>query len=135
MLNTTITVEGTATQNPTQHATKTGKTLTKFNIAVNETTKNPQTGQWEQTNTTYYTITTWGTLAENTANHIKKGTRTLIHGEIKQTTYTKKDGTQGTNLEINAKHVAISLQFPPKNNPQQATGANHDPWAQNTPPF
>ena len=61
--------------------------------------------------TVWFKVTVWRNQAENCNKYLSKGSPVMVKGRIKPLEiYTKKDGTPGANLEVNA-HV---VQFLPK---------------------
>lgn len=74
--------------------------VANFSIAVTR-----KRGQKETT--TWYNIAAWGRLADVAMNFLKKGGAVLVQGDIWQETYTKKDGSEGTKLSVEAKDIAL----------------------------
>jgi single-strand DNA-binding protein len=52
----------------------------------------------------------WGKAAENTANTFKKGDSIIITGELKQRSYTNKEGINKTVDEISANTVSAPVK-------------------------
>jgi single-strand DNA-binding protein len=78
-----------------------------FSLA--HTAKSKQGNQWVDGDTTWYRITVWGEKAEALVDSVAKGTKVMVWGTLKQGSYTAKDGTQKSSLEINADDVGISV--------------------------
>ncbi len=88
---------GNLCRDPELRTTPNGINLTTFTIAVN--------GRGKDADTTYFRITAWRQLAENCSRFLEKGKKVAVLGSISLNTYTKKDGTSGASLEVNADQV------------------------------
>lgn len=84
--------------------------LLNFNVAVNKNFLNESTGKWEK-NTSYFTISVFGTYANSLHKNLKKGLLVFITGELSQSKYIDKNTSRihyATN--IIAKKVEITKQ-------------------------
>lgn len=72
-----------------------GKTVAKFNLAVDQYAKGPDKG-----NTLWITVKVWGKRAETIANYVKKGSSLLVSGELSIEEWTK-DGVKNFRPAIN----------------------------------
>jgi single-strand DNA-binding protein len=54
-------------------------------------------------------VSAWNGLAENAAESLSKGSRVIVHGNLKPRTFEKKDGTIGTAIELEATDIGPSL--------------------------
>lgn len=88
---------GNLVRDPEMKTLPTGVTLTTFTIAVN--------GRGKDADTSYFRVTTWRQLAENCQRFLAKGRKVAVVGSVSLNTYTKKDGTSGASLEVNADEV------------------------------
>ena len=93
----TIMLIGNLVRDPEARALANGTNLTTFTIAVN--------GRGKDADTTYFRITAWRQLAENCSRFLEKGKKVAVLGSVSLSTYTKKDGTGGASLEVNADQV------------------------------
>lgn len=69
-----------------------GKAVAKARLAENHRGKNPQSGEWEDTGTTWHNLTAFGALAEKLAE-VPKGQRLTVQGRQSSRAY-EKDGEQ-----------------------------------------
>lgn len=92
-----VTIIGNATHDPELRNTANGIPVCTFNVAVNRRGKDAETD--------YFRITAWRGLAENCNRFISKGKKVAVVGSVALRTYTKKDGTTGANMEVNADEV------------------------------
>lgn len=84
---------------PELRYTPNGSAVVSFRTASNASRKNPQTGQWETTDTTFLTCSAWEGLAENIASQFSKGDKITITGRLKQREY-EKDGQKRTVYDV-----------------------------------
>jgi single-strand DNA-binding protein len=75
--------------------------VTQFNVAVNQSTKNQQTGEWVEA-TDWFRISVWGDRAARAAETLRKGNRVFVEGRFKTREFEGRDGQKRTSLEITA---------------------------------
>lgn len=80
--------------------TTSGKSVCKFNIAVN---RNYTQGGEKVTD--FFTIVTWGGQAETCARYLKKGKKIAVCGELQQRSFEGNDGVKRTVIEVQAQEV------------------------------
>ena len=97
--------EATLVADPELRYANNGNSVTNFRVASNSRRKNQQTGQWEDGDTTFLTVSAFGGLGENVASRFKKGSKVNIAGQLKQREY-EKDGQRRTVYEVTANSVA-----------------------------
>jgi single-strand DNA-binding protein len=78
--------------------------VTEFSVAVNQSTKNQQTGEWVEA-TDWFRVSVWGDRAERAAENLRKGNRVLVDGRFRTREYETKDGQKRVSLEITADTV------------------------------
>ena len=93
----TVMLIGNLVRSPEAKTLANGINLTTFTIAVN--------GRGKDADATYFRITAWRQLAENCSRFLEKGKKVAVLGSVSLSTYTKKDGTGGASLEVNADQV------------------------------
>lgn len=89
----------------------TGTFVSNFRMGSTESKLDPVTGQWVDGHTNWFHVQTYRALAVNTAMSIHKGDRVIVTGKLRITTYLRKDGTQGTNVNIEADSIGHDLKF------------------------
>jgi len=129
---TQVTLIGNAVGEPNLAFSKAGDAAASFTVAVNERVK--QGDQWVDGEATFYRVTAWRKLGEQSAELIKKGDRVMVAGKLKAKTYTTKDGQEKLSLEVTADEVGKSIRFEKTNN---APTPIDDSWAAtfDEPPF
>ena len=88
--------------------TPTGRPVTQFSVAVNQSTKNQQTGEWIE-ETDWFRVSVFGDRAERAAEQLRKGNRVFVEGRFRTREYEGQDGQKRTSLDVTADNV-ISLE-------------------------
>jgi single-strand DNA-binding protein len=103
-----VMIIGNLGRDPEMRYTPNGRPVTEFSVAVNQSTKNQQTGEWVEA-TDWFRVTVWGDRAERTAEQVRKGNRVFVEGRFRTREYEARDGQKRISLEITADNV-ISLE-------------------------
>ena len=101
---------GNLGRDPEMRYTPNGRAVTEFSVAVNQSTKNQQTGEWVEA-TDWFRVTVWGDRAERTADQLRKGNRVFVEGRFRTREFEGRDGQKRISLEITADSV-VSLDRP-----------------------
>ena len=104
MANPMITIVGRVGSEPET----VGSNGLRFRVATNDRVKNDTTGEWEDKNTSWWTVKAWRTLAEQSKSVIKKGMEVIIVGKIYEENWTDKDGVKRSSYEINADSISVT---------------------------
>ena len=105
-----VQVMGNLARDPVVRATKTGRAMASFTVAVNRSFTTPQGEQREITD--WINVVAWGNLAEAVGNQLKKGTRVFVEGRISSRSYDAQDGTKRYVTEVVANTIAIPIGTP-----------------------
>ena len=105
-----FTIEGFAGTAPRYIQTDKGLSVTSFRVAVNHRKFDASTNKWVATDTSWYTVTTFGILADQVANKVAKGDAVIVSGELKIREW-ERDGRSGSNAEVVASGVGLNLLF------------------------
>ena len=97
---------------PEMRYTPNGRPVTQFNVAVNQSTKNQQTGEWVEA-TDWFRVSVWGDRAERAAENLRKGNKVFVEGRFKTREFEGRDGKARTSLEITADSV-VNLEKRPR---------------------
>lgn len=125
---TNITVTGRIGTDPELRYTGTGTPVLNFQLAEDHRAKNPQTGAWEQTGTTWRAVSVWkrGLMdPEHLHSVLAKGQAVTVQGSERLREWEGRDGQKGKTLELTASLVAVPL-YPPRDasaQPQQQVSA------------
>ncbi|MCX4987145.1 single-stranded DNA-binding protein [Streptomyces sp. NBC_00572] len=107
---TTITIAGNLVDDPELRHTGAGHAVAKFRIASTPRTYDKQSGQWQDGESLFMTVTAWRSLGENVAASIQRGARVVVVGTLRQRSYEDNQGVKRTVVEIEAEEVAPSLR-------------------------
>ncbi len=99
-----VSIIGNLGRDPEMRYTPNGKPVTEFSVAVNQSTKNQQSGEWVEA-TDWFRVTVWGDRAERTAEQLRKGNRVFVEGRFRTREFEGRDGQKRTSLEITADSV------------------------------
>ena len=99
---------GNLGSDPEMRYTPNGRAVTQFNVAVNQSTKNQQTGEWIE-ETDWFRVSVWGDRDERMAESLRKGNKVFVEGRFKSREFEGKDGEKRTSLDVISDNV-ISLQ-------------------------
>jgi single-strand DNA-binding protein len=86
-----------------------GTSTAKLRVAYTERRFNRETGEWGDGPTSFVTVLCWRTLADNVAVCLRKGEPVLVRGRLRVREYEGKDGSRGTETEIDASSVGHDL--------------------------
>lgn len=103
-----VQIMGNLARDPNIRATKTGKAVASFTVAVNRNYTTPQGEQKEVTD--WVNCIAWGNLAEAVGNQLKKGSRVFVEGRFTTRSYEDQSGQKRWISEVNANFIAVPLQ-------------------------
>ena len=112
---------GNLGRDPEMRYTPTGKPVTQFTVAVNQSTRNQQTGEWTE-DTDWFRVSVFGDRAERAAEQLRKGNRVFVEGRFRSREFEGQDGQKRTSLDVTADNV-ISLEKRPRDEEGNFTGA------------
>lgn len=102
-----VQILGNLTRDPQIRATKTGRAVASFSIAVNRSYTTAQGEQRELTD--FINVVAWGNLAESVGNQLRKGTRVFVEGRYSTRSYETPDGQKRYVTEVIANMIALPL--------------------------
>jgi single-strand DNA-binding protein len=108
MADNTVTVVGNVTRDPELRYTTGGRGVASFGLAVNR--RYQVHGEWQE-QTSFFNVVAWGTLGENAAACVTKGTRLVVYGRLEQRSWETQDGEKRSVVEIVADEVGPSLRW------------------------
>ncbi len=104
MPNPTITLVGRLGQDPAPI----GEKGLRLRVVTHDRVKNEETGKYEDSATSWWTIKVWGRLAEQTKSTIKKGQEVTIVGRIYEENWVDKSGNERSSYEVRADSVGVT---------------------------
>ena len=99
-----IQIIGNLGRDPELRYTPNGRPVASFTVAVNQSTKNQQTGEWIES-TDWFRVSVWGDRGERVAENLRKGSRVFVDGRFKAREYEANDGQKRMSLDITADTV------------------------------
>ena len=103
-MNPVITIVGRIGQDPEAI----GSNGLRLRVATNDRVKNDATGEWEDKNTSWWTVKAWKSLADQSKAVLKKGQEVIIVGKIYEENWTDSSGNKRTSYEIMAESIAVT---------------------------
>ncbi|MFG2850213.1 single-stranded DNA-binding protein [Streptomyces mirabilis] len=130
---TPITIVGNLTGDPELKFTEGGAALAKFTIAVTPRSFDRTSNQWKDGTTAFYRCAAWRTLAEHIADSLKKGSRVVASGRMRQHDWTTEQDEKRSMLAVEIDDIGASIRFTTVTiNAKRASQngpASDDPWA------
>lgn len=108
MADSTVTLVGNVTRDPELRYTTGGRGVASFGIAVNR--RYQSNGEWQE-QTSFFDVVAWGTLGENVAATISKGTRAVVVGRLEQRSWDTQEGEKRSKIEVIADEIGPSLRW------------------------
>lgn len=108
---TTTTIVGNLTADPDLRFTQSGAAVANFTVASTARTFDRQAGEWKDGNVLFMRCSLWRQPAENVAESLHKGARVIVTGRLEQRSFTAKDGTERTVIELVVDEIGPSLRY------------------------
>ena len=109
MADNAVTIAGNVTRLPELKFTNGGRAVCSFGVACSR--RYQVNGEWQE-QTSFFNVVAWGTLAENSAQTLEKGTRVVVFGRMEQREYEARDGGGKRQVvEIVADEIGPSLRW------------------------
>ena len=105
-----ITIVGNAGTEPVVDKGEDGRTFTRFRVGCARRFRDPQSGEWRDTESSWYDVHANGMLADNIIKSVSKGTRVVVTGVLSVRKWTRNERS-GINVTIRAESVGIDLQW------------------------
>ncbi|HEX3564708.1 MAG TPA: single-stranded DNA-binding protein [Acidimicrobiales bacterium] len=105
-----VSITGNITRDPELRFTPNGQAIANFGVAVNRRWQNRQTNEWEEA-TSFFDVVAWGTLGENCAQSLTRGSRVIVTGRLDQRSWETQEHEKRSKVEIVADEVAPSLRY------------------------
>jgi single-strand DNA-binding protein len=107
MSDTHITLHGWV-GNEVAHRDVNGISVVNFRVA--STPRIKRKGQWQDGDTTWYSVSAWRSLADNINDSVKKGDAVVVSGRLRTEAWTREDGQVSTSLVVEATLVGHDLR-------------------------
>jgi single-strand DNA-binding protein len=103
-----VTIDGNLVAEPELRFIPSGDAVVKLRVASNERKKDAN-GEWVNVDSVFLDVSAWRDLAEGAAETLKKGSRVVITGKLKQREY-QKDGQTRIAFEVSADEITTSVR-------------------------
>ncbi|GAA4719046.1 single-stranded DNA-binding protein [Phytohabitans rumicis] len=136
-----MTVVGNLTDDPELRFTPSGAAVAKFRVASTPRTFDKQSSEWRDGEPLFLTCNVWRDAAEHVAESLKRGTRVIVQGRLRQRSYETREGEKRTVFELEVDEIGPSLRYATVavKRMTRGTGANNaaaspagqgdDPWS------
>lgn len=100
----TVSIGGNLCRDAELRATASGMAVLTFSVAVDESRKNKQTGEYEDY-PNYVDCTMFGRRAESVSRYLTNGTYVALTGRLHQNRWQNKDGQNRSKLEVTVDNI------------------------------
>ena len=104
-----VTVVGNLTDDPELRFTPQGTAVANFRLAVTARVRDGDS--WKDGETSFFRVNVWRQLAENAAESLTKGARTIVVGRLRTRSWETPEGDKRSVTEIEADEVGPSLKW------------------------
>jgi single-strand DNA-binding protein len=125
MANPNITIKGNLASDPEIRNLPSSKVM-KMRVITNDVFKDDK-GNWQNKDTSGWTIEAWGELAERGYDNLRKGDNVTVVGVIKERNFEDKDGNKRYVVEVKASSIALDLNSLP-NRTKKVTASENNVW-------
>lgn len=87
-----------------------GTQKAKFRVITSDRRQN-QKGEWEDYNTSGWTIVVWDKLALRAINNLSIGMPVTVQGYIKEVSWTDTDGNKKKSTETRATDISVNINY------------------------
>ena len=115
-----VILSGNLTREPELRTTQSGMSVLSFGIAVNDSRKNKETGQWEDY-PNFIDCTMFGNRAESVSRFLSKGSKVSLEGKLHWSQW-EQDGQKRSKIQVIVDNIVFMSQ--------RATDATTKPQAQ-----
>ena len=109
--DTPISIIGNLTADPELRFTQSGVAVASFTIASTPRRFDKQTNDWVDGEALFMRCSIWRDAAENVAESLEKGSRVIASGNLKQRSFTDREGNNRTSIELDVDEIGPSLKY------------------------
>ena len=107
-----VTLTGYVTAEPKMWQTaRTQTSVASVRVGSTPRRLNRGTGEWQDGETSYYTVKCWRRLAENVHGSLRKGDMIIVRGKISTRTWVDDQQRTRTEMQVEADSVGHDLSF------------------------
>ena len=130
---TTITLVGNLTADPSLRFTPGGAPVANFTVASTPRTFDRQANEWRDGDAMFLNCSVWKQTAENVAESLTKGMRVIVQGRLKSRSFETREGERRTVFEVDVDEVGPSLRYASAK-VQKNSGGSGGGWSDGGPP-
>ncbi len=119
-----VMIIGNLGQDPEMRYTPSGRPVTTFNVATSRTW-NTSNGE-RRSETEWFTVVAWSSLAEVCKQHLSKGRQVYIEGRLQTRRWEDKDGNHHSTVEVVANEMIMLDQPRQIDEATENTGEGED---------
>ena len=112
-----VLISGNLTRDPELRATASGTQVLSLGVAVNDSRRNSQTGEWRDY-PNFVDVTMFGNRAEAVSRYLRKGMKVAIEGKLRYSSWQTQDGSKRSKLEVVADEIEFMAQQQQQSSPQ-----------------
>ena len=105
------TIPGNLTAPPDMQTTQSGEARASSTHASTPRIFDRASGEWRDGDALFLRCVAWRNLAENIGASLKKGTRVVAMGALKQRNYTTAEGEKRSLIELDIDEIGPSLRY------------------------
>lgn len=109
--DTTITIVGNITSDPSLTFTQSGAAVANFTVASTPRSFDKQSGEWKDGEALFLRCNVWRQVAENVAESLVRGSRVIVTGRLRQRSFDTKEGEKRTVVELEVDEIGPSLRY------------------------
>ena len=104
-----VMISGNLTRDAELRATNSGFSICAFGVAVNDRTKDQQTGEWVD-RPNFIDCTMFGTRAEKLQPYLTKGLKVAIEGKLRYSSWENQAGDKRSKIEVVVDEIEFMSQ-------------------------
>lgn len=106
-----LTIRGVVGTEPRLSNGTSGATIAKFRLVSNERRQDPESGQWADVHSNWYTVSCFRAMASNMLASLHMGDHVVVYGKVQLREFDRADGTRGFSADVEALSLGHDLRF------------------------
>ena len=108
---TVVTIIGNLTSDPELRFTQAGVAVAELTIASTPRKLDRASGEWRDGETLFLRASIWRDYAENVAATLRKGSRVIAVGTLRQDNWEDKEGNKRTTMRFDIDEIGPGLRY------------------------
>lgn len=109
-MSDTIALTGNVATPPEHRRTGAGLVITSFRLATSHRRRDRSSGEWVDTDPSFYSVSVFRDLGEHAFASLQKGQRVVVMGKLKVREW-ETDAKKGVSVEIDAEAIGHDLRW------------------------